>query len=140
MIILDTNILISALIRGSVTRRIIIESGFDFAYPEISMQELLRHKKYILEKSGYIEKEFEAIISKILEYINLVPMDIINPNLQEAKAIMKEIDVDDAVFLAAAIALDKAMIWSEDKDFERQHKVKTVKAADMIKFFERSKT
>ena len=137
MIVLDTNILISAIIKDSITRKILVESGLDFAYPEISLFELLKHKKYILGKSGYSEKEFENIINKLLGYICLVSLKIIELKLWEAKEVMKEIDVNDTVFLAAALALNKAQIWSDDKDFDRQNKVRIIKTNEMIKIFEK---
>ena len=86
MIDLDTNILISALIRNFITRKIIIESCLDFVY---------------------------------LEEI-LIPLQILEPKIKEARDSMKYLDRKDTVFLAAALALEKATLWSDDKYFEKQ--------------------
>ena len=137
MIVIDTNIIISALIKESITRKIIIESGFSFAYPEISMQEILRYRGYILEKGNYNESNFNSILNKLFEYINLVPLKIVNSKLSEAKKIMEKIDINDIIFLATALALNKATIWSDDKDFERQKIIKIIKTKDMLKLFEK---
>ena len=45
-IVLDTNILISALIKDSITRKIIFESNSEFYYPETSLHELRKHKNF----------------------------------------------------------------------------------------------
>ena len=68
IIVTDTNILISALIKDSLTRRIIIGSGMNFCYPEISLHELRKHKKMIMDKAGLTKDELEDLLDKILEY------------------------------------------------------------------------
>lgn len=133
-IILDTNILISALIKDSATRRIIIESGLNLFYPENSFKEILKHKEYILKKADYSGEEFLKIINKLLEYINLIPLKIIEPRLKEANKIMEKIDINDVIFIASALSLN-GLIWSEDKDFDKQPIVKVVKTKYLIKIF-----
>lgn len=136
MIIIDTNIIISALIKDSITRKIIIESGLSFAYPEISIMEIRKYEEIILKKSGYSKEEFELILNKLLEYINLIPIGLINNKLNEAKEIMLNIDINDAIFIAAALSF-KSQIWSDDSDFDKQNKIKIIKTKDMIKLFEK---
>lgn len=131
MIVVDTNILISALIKDSITRRIIVNSNFNFAYPEISLQEIMRHKDYIIRKGEYKSEDFYIILNKLLEYITLIPLEVIISKLKEADKIMSKIDVNDTIFIAAALALN-ADIWSEDKDFDRQKNIKVLKTSDMI--------
>ncbi len=46
--VIDTNILISALIRDSTTRKIIVKSGWEFYYPEISFHEVRKYKGLVL--------------------------------------------------------------------------------------------
>ena len=80
-IVIDTNILISALIKDSITRKIIIQSGFRFYYPEISLMELKKYRDYIIKKSKISEKDFDVLLNKILEYIITIPEDIIKLKL-----------------------------------------------------------
>lgn len=49
--VIDTNILLSALIRDSTTRKIIIKSGWSFYYPEMSFHEVRKYKGLVLEMS-----------------------------------------------------------------------------------------
>ena len=135
MIVIDTNIIISALIKDSITRKIIIESGLQFAYPEISLHEILKHRNYISKKSGYSKVKFETILNKLLDYINLVPLKLVKIKLDRAKKIMKNIDINDTIFLATALALGNASIWSDDTDFDGQKLVKVIKTKDIAKIF-----
>ena len=53
MIVVDTNVLISALIKGSVTRRVIVESNLELMYPEHLLKEVEKYEGYILKKNKY---------------------------------------------------------------------------------------
>jgi len=135
IIVIDTNILISALIKDSLTRRIIVSSGMNFCYPEISLHELRRHKNMVMEKSGLDEKEFESLLEKILKYVVLIPTEVIKDHLEKAKDIMSKIDPKDVVFMAVALAFENAVIWSDDRDFEKQISVGVVKTAQFARLF-----
>ena len=137
MIILDTNILISALIKDSETRKLIIESGFRFAYPEISLLEIKKYEQYILKKAGYTETTYKTILNKLLEYINLIPLGVIRPELKKAKEIMEKIDINDIIFIAAALALDNSIIWSNDADFDKQKAIRALKTKDLLEILEK---
>ena len=137
IVIIDTNIIISALIKNSITRKILIHSNLRFKYPEVSLQELYKYKSYIMEKAGYNEEQLEAVINKLLEHIDLMHLDLITPWLNASKEIMEKIDINDAVFIAASLALDKAVIWSDDADFERQDIINIIKTKDLISMFKK---
>ncbi len=138
MIIIDTNILISALLKDGITRKIIITSGIQLAYPETSLKEIVKYKRYIQEKGGYTEEIFLKIMNTLLRYINLIPEGVIKEKSEEANQIMGKIDANDTIFIAAALAL-KSSIWSEDKDFERQSRVNILKTHDMVRILENKK-
>ncbi len=139
MIVLDTNVLISALLKDSLTRKTIISSGFAFCYPEISLEEIRKYESYIIKKGGYTQEEYRQILNTLLQYIRLVPLEVIQPYLTRAKEIMNSIDINDTVFVATAFALTASFIWSDDSDFDRQHAVKVLKTKDMIKLIEKSR-
>jgi predicted nucleic acid-binding protein len=133
-IVIDTNILMSALIKSSVTRRIILDSYFDFYYPEISMNELRKHENLILAKSKLRKKEYDELLENLLERVILIPTKFFSESLEEANNEMKLIDPDDVVFLACAISLN-ADIWSNDGDFQKQKKVKVFTTEEFMKLF-----
>ena len=132
-IVVDTNILISALIRNSTTRKIMIESDCKFYYPEMSLHEIRNYKALILDKSGMNEVEYDELLNRMLKYVTLITDEQIRPKLKDAKMGFANIDPDDVVFLAAALAIDNCMIWSEDKDLEKQNRIKILKTRDMLR-------
>jgi predicted nucleic acid-binding protein len=134
-IIIDTNILISALIRDSLTRAIIVFSGLDFRYPEVSLDEIKKHRRTILKKSGMTGHEFELLLGKILSRVSLLHGYEISPFMRTAKKTMGRIDPNDVVFVAAALACPGSLIWSDDKDFQRQKAVKAATTGQFIRMF-----
>lgn len=46
LFVIDTNIILSAFIKNSTTRKIIVESGWDFYYPEMSFHEIRKYKNF----------------------------------------------------------------------------------------------
>jgi len=137
IIVIDTNILISALIKDSITRRLIVSSGMNFCYPEISLHEIRKHKKLIMEKSGLSEKELGSLLERVLEYIVLIPTEVITEHIGEARSVMLKIDPKDVVFIATALSFKNSIIWSDDKDFERQNAIKVITTKQFAKMFEK---
>ncbi|MBS3104968.1 PIN domain-containing protein [Candidatus Woesearchaeota archaeon] len=131
-IILDVNAILSALIRDSTTRKIILNSQFDFYFPEPSLHKIRKYKDYILEKSGLTEDEYDKLMATLFKYIKLVPTEEIEKNWDEAKKIMEHIDPEDVVFIATALSIADSVIWSDDRHFEKQDKVKVLKTEDII--------
>ncbi len=132
-VVLDTNVLISALIRNSTTRRLIIETDAELVYPEAGFREIEKHKALIIEKSGLGEKEFDSIFDLLLEYIELVPDNLLESTLREAKDIMLKIDQNDVVFVAAALVFEDAKIRSDDKDFKKQNRIPVRTTSEILK-------
>ena len=134
-ILLDVNIILSALIRDSTTRMIILNSEFDFYFPEPSLHKIRKYKDYILEKSGLSEEEYDKILAILFKYIQLVPTEEIEKNWDEAKKIMEHIDNEDVVFIATALSIEDSVIWSYDRHFEKQDKVKVLKTKEIANLY-----
>ena len=130
--IVDVNVILSALIRNSTTKKIILNSQFDFYFPEPSLDKIRKYKDYILEKSGLTEEEFKDLMAILFKYIKLVPTEEIEKNLSVAKKIMEHIDPEDVVFIATALSISDSFIWSDDRHFEKQDKVKVLKTKEMV--------
>jgi predicted nucleic acid-binding protein len=135
IIIIDVNILLSALIKDSTTRALIFTSGQDFYFPEKSMQKIRKYKQYIKEKSGLSDLEFLKLFHTLMKFIKIIPDEEILDYWEEAKQIMGHIDPEDVTFIAAALSQEEAVIWSDDRHFERQKAVVTLKTRDMVGLF-----
>jgi len=134
IIVLDTNIILSALIKDSMTRRILIESGWDFYYPALSVEEIKEHRDLVLEKSGMTKEEFYGLVYALFNCIQIVPQENIKEQLLKAKELIGERDPDDVVFIASALSLN-CVIWSDDKDFQEQKTVRIYTTKEITRLF-----
>ena len=133
--ILDANILISALIKNSITRRIIIDSFFNFFTPEYTFEEIEKYLGYISKKNSLTIKENKEIIEILSNYINVVEIDYYIFHIDEAYNIIGNIDERDVPYIALALAIKNNGIWTDDDHFQQQNKVKIWKTKDMIEKF-----
>ena len=123
-LVIDSNVLISALIKDSITRKIIFESKLKFYYPAISLHEIKKHRELIINKSGLESDGFDKLFHTILNKVNLVPYNKIKSNFKQAKEIFENIDKDDVIFIALALSIENDGIWTDDSDFEKQNTIK----------------
>jgi predicted nucleic acid-binding protein len=132
--VLDVNILLSSLIKDSVTRRIIFESGLDFYFPEISYIKIIEYKDYIMKKASLNDKEFFILLAKVMSHITLIKREELMPYWDLAFNMMKKIDEEDAIFIAAAFALgENSIILSDDKHLKKQKSIQVITTKDFIK-------
>ena len=108
-IVIDTNILISALIKQGMTRELIVNSQFNLLIPEFELTEIYKHKQLILDKSEISEKEFTSLLNYLLNYFKIIRTDETVHYRIQAKRIMEHIDPDDIIFIATALACDAAI-------------------------------
>lgn len=134
-IVIDTNVLISALIKDSTTRKILIEAEWTFYYPKISFHEIEEHQEVILEKSGLDPADYYSLLVLLLKRVQLLSTERFQSYLAEAQSFLGQRDPDDVVFLAAALSLPQAVIWSDDTDFDLPTPVRTLKTADIVQLF-----
>ena len=130
-IVIDTNIFISALIKNSVTRKMLTDFKINFLIPEFELEEIRNHKQEIILKAGYSEREFDILLLRLLKYVKIAPNDIICKYSKEASEIIEKIDNKDTQFVAAALAFN-CPIWSDDKHFKQQNRVKILTTKNMI--------
>jgi len=114
-IIIDSNVFFSALIKDSLTRKIILEYDGFFLFPEYIFEEMEKHINYLLRKSKMKTKDFELLLKLLLEKVRIVPMNELYKYRRKAYSINKEIDRDDVIFFACALAYKGSIIWSDDK-------------------------
>ena len=130
-IVIDTNIFISALIKEGLTRKILTDSKLNFLFPEFEFEELNKNKEEILKKTGINRREFYILFLRLLRYVRVIPTDVIINYREEADEIIGNIDKDDVIFIATALAFS-CFIWSNDKHFQKQNTVKVLTTKDML--------
>lgn len=136
-IIIDSNPLFSALIKDSTTRRIILEYDGFFLFPSFIFEEMQKHKAELLKKSRMPEKDFNTLLQLILKKVAIVSNEVLVPYKKEAFEIVKDIDPDDVLFVACAIAYPHSIIWSNDRGLKKQSKVSIFNTKEIIKLLEK---
>ncbi len=131
-LIIDTNILISAIIKNSVTRKILLSPYFEFCVPEFTFIELDRHFELLKNKTGLSETNLKSVIKIITENIDVIPKSKFQTHTSIAFDEMKNIDEFDTPFLALALSFNNDGIWSDDKHFKKQKLVQVWTTRDML--------
>ena len=133
-LIVDSNRIISALIKEGVSRKILSSKNLEFFTVGYIKEEIGKYKAVIIEKSAMSAKAIDTLFSLVMENMNVVPEEDVKLKMEEALNIMKGIDTKDAPFIAAALAMPNDGIWSHDRHFEMQNKIKVWLAKDLIKY------
>jgi len=117
-IVVDTNIVFSALISSSATIADIIIAPFNrfrFYTCDYLFDELDNHQEKLLKASKLSEKEIDKARINLFKYINVISLGIIPQNIWlAAEALTFDIDPDDIPFVALSMFLDAHIVsWIE---------------------------
>jgi len=130
-IVVDTNVLISALIKDSITRNLIFYLPYTLLLPELELEEIENHKSEILLKSGLSELELDELLSNLLKYFKIIKTEEVIEYKETAHEIIGHIDEDDVIFFATALAFN-CQIWSDDSHFKKQQKIEIITTLEML--------
>src|SRR5574341_567715 len=115
--VIDTNIIISALIpKNSKLRDILLSGGFRVYTPEYLLKELDEYWYLILakaEKKGVIKSNIELVKEELLSKIVFEPVKFYLPRIEEAYAICKEFDEKDTPFIALSLMLEIPILTAD---------------------------
>lgn len=134
-LVIDANIVISALIADSKTRELIVTLEPELLTPAFVHDEIENYEDMIAEKSGMGSDQVRQFIDLLFQYIGVVPAEDFYPAIEKADEAIGDTDPDDVLYLACAIANDAAL-WSDDSDFDQQNLVETYSTSDVIDSFE----
>ena len=130
-IVVDSNVIFSALIRDSTTRRQILECDNMLLFPVYIFEELEKHKDELMSKSRMEKEDFDALLHLLLSKMIIVPTTSLKPHKEEAVSIIRNIDMDDAVFIACALAYPGSIIWSDDKKLKLQQRIRVFNSSEI---------
>lgn len=136
-LIIDTNILISSLLKDSSTREILLNESIDFYVPEIILSEIKKYLPYIAQKSELSEDDVKKLLNTHMENLHLVPIDEYEGKMDEGMNIIGEIDEKDTQFIALALSIKNDGIWSNDKHFDNQTKIQVYKTSHIVNLLEK---
>lgn len=124
--VLNTNILIAAILRGSTTRKLLFQAtwaGHRLYIPEGFIEEIFRHQEYLIKKSRLSTESFSTILSALLKLVTIVPNQSFSKHLKYISTISP--DQKDNPFLALVFHL-KIPLWSNDLDLKEKQNIVTV--------------
>jgi predicted nucleic acid-binding protein len=134
-LVIDANVVISALIADSKTRELIVTLEPDLLTPAFVYDEVENYEDLIVEKSGMEPDRVGQFMDLLFQYIEVVATGDFYPAIDQADAAIGDTDPDDVLYLACAIASNGA-IWSDDSDFDEQDLVERYSTGDVIDSFD----
>jgi predicted nucleic acid-binding protein len=138
-IVIDSNILFSALIKDSLTRRMILDYKGTFLFPSYIFEEMEKHKRELQIKSRMTPEEFKLLLSYLLLKVSVVPTNSLIQYKKQAYEIVKDIDPNDVLFIACALAYPQSFLWSDDKKLRRQSIVPILNTREMYYYLYRKR-
>jgi len=132
-ITIDANVLFACLIRDSDTRRLFFSPEFEFYAPSFMLSELQKYFGVIKKKSGLCDSDFSNLVARVLVQITLISDVELKPFVLAASSLTT--DKKDWLYLACAL-YKNTLIWSNDKEFKKQKRVKILTTEEMLNEFE----
>lgn len=75
--------------------------------------------------------DFNILLNLLLKKVTVVPSVVLIQHRDAALKIVKDIDVDDALYFACALAFPGSIIWSNDKKLKKQSAIKILNTSEI---------
>jgi predicted nucleic acid-binding protein len=124
-IVIDTNIIVSALISNNQTvLRAIFDSNVLLVSPKFVIVELFKHSARIQKATKLSKDEILELFSNIINQIKFYDEDLISiGSWTEAYRLCREIDLKDTPYIALALELN-VKLWTKDEVLKKGLKKK----------------
>lgn len=134
-LVVDANVLISALVADSKTRELVVTLEPDLLAPEVIHEEVETHEDLVVEKSGLDRARVRQFVDLLFKHVETVPLREFYPHIERADEAIGDTDSDDVLYLACALARD-AGVWSDDSDFDEQDLVPVFSTGEVVDSFD----
>lgn len=135
MLVADANILFSFFRHDSVRRYLIEEllnRGCELVSPDFVLKELLNDKQKVMRFAGIDDLEYSFLYTLLTEEIKVFPKTEYDKFLPEAHKISPHDSAKDNPYFALALS-KRIPIWSDEKAFKKQSKVKVYTTSELLK-------
>ena len=129
ILVIDANILFSALIKNSLTAELIFNEDIQLYTCEFIIEEFFKHEKEIMEKTHRSREQFITIMHQLKDIIKVIPEEEYSKLMNEAEEFSP--DPNDAIYFALAMKLN-AGVWSNDKRLKKQDRVKVYQTSEVL--------
>lgn len=132
-LVVDANVLFSFFKKDSTTRKLITSFEiFELYTPALCIKELSKHKEEICRKSKITEAGFEEEMEYLRLFVGIVQDEEFKDFAGKARQLLGE-HIKDIPYFALALYLNCG-IWSNEKRFKKQSRIKAVSTSDLISF------
>jgi len=128
-LVVDTNVLISALLARSKTFVIIVLGDLELFAPEYALGEIDRHKEELRERMGVSQEEFDLALNLILSHVVVINRQRYESFEAHARKICP--DEKDFPFFALALAL-RIPFWTNETRLKVQKEVIVYNTKEMV--------
>ncbi len=128
-LIIDANVLFSALIKDSLTIKLVLLGDLTLYAPDFFILEFLKYEKMILKKTKRSRENYVELLHSLNDVIQIIPEEEFKGYLNEAEKISP--DEKDVSYMALALKMD-IPLWSNDKKLKEQNRVKVFDTKDII--------
>jgi len=133
-LIVDANVLFSALIRPNDTFLLLFEDALELHAPAYLLEELAEHRDEIAAKTSLEAGKFDQVLERISSRIRLAPWAALAA--KEAEAMRISPDAGDVPYFALALLLGPDVrIWSNDKKLRNQNHVPIISTSELVHIF-----
>jgi len=135
-LVLDANVIFAALIRDSVTRKILFHPKFEFFVPDFVFDEITKNISIITKKTGLSEMEILTLLDTLKDNIITFSHSFYKLKIKEANKIIGKYDKNDIPYIALALSIENNGIWTNDKHFLKQNKIRIWSTQDLLNLVE----
>lgn len=129
ILVIDANILFSALIKDSLTAELIFNEDLKLYTCEFIIEEFFKYEKEIMKKTHRAREQFITIMHQLRDIITVIPKEEYSHLIAEAEKFSP--DPKDVMYFALAMKLNGS-IWSNDKLLKKQDKVKVYLTNEIV--------
>ena len=131
-LIVDANVLLSALIKDSKTRELLIESRLELFAPEILLREVQKHifsDPEVRRKINVLDSEISEFLSILLHRIKVFNKEEYSRYFNESSKLVKH--DKDVPYVALSLKLGLPL-WSNDKGLKEQSTIRVFNTKDLV--------
>ena len=119
MIVIDSNIIFSCLLKNNEFFEFIINSRENFIIPKFAIIEIFKYKEKISKYSKLAENEILEVFYMILKKVEIYDEKLISDNsYKQAYEVVKDIDEKDIVFIALCFEFNAKILTGDKKLIE----------------------
>jgi predicted nucleic acid-binding protein len=129
-IVADANVLFAALLKDGFTRKLLLSPELAVYAPEFIAREFAAKRPELQAKYLGKPEELSRLLAVLLSNIRLIPDSALAPYLPAAASLSN--DNKDWLYIAAALE-SGADLWSNDKGFQGQRRVRVWTTSQLAK-------